>query len=1245
MKKVLFFLFLLLNMFQQSALKAQCTAVSVITQPTDQNDSIPGHAHFSITVAGTSPYNYYWYVNGTVVDSTINSASATNTYNTPPLAMADSNNTYYCVVTNCAGANTITSNTVHLLCIPVTISIQPLSQTFTAGNVVTISFSVTVNGTPPFTYQWYRNTNTLVKTTTDTIGHTSIYSFYANPVVYGMNGNTYHVVITNCRYGPLVGNCSQVTSNNALLTVGCPTMSAPTISGPWSGVCSQLPFALSTGTVAGASYLWSGPNGFTSTLQNPTTNIWIPGCEQYFTYSVSITVNGCTSLPGMTTVDIYAAPYVINPPANQTICSGETFSYIPLVDCSGQIVQHSYSYSGCITGTSSGYGSINDILINLSSAPCIVTCYLSAENGFCTGPTNIFNITVNPSPVITVNSSTICAGETATLTANGATSYTWSAGATSTGVNTATVSPTVTTTYTVTGTNSYGCTNTAVATVTVNPVPTVTVNSLTICSGQTATLTANGATSYMWSGGATSTGLNIATASPTVTTTYTVTGTNTCGSNTAIATVTVNPTPATPPCFISGNNMQGCITYLTLTTNNVPGASYLWTGPFLNSTTGQTVYATATGAVGFCTCNYSVSITVNGCTSLAGTNTQYINGMPVLTNNPTNQTICSGGTISYSPLVIGCLSGAGASHTHSNNSCITGASTGFGNINDILINTGSIPCTITYTVTPTINNCDANPVSFTVTVNPAPTVLVNSPTICSGQTATLTANGATSFTWSAGATSTGVNTATVSPIVTTSYTVTGTNTCGSNTAVAMVTVNPIPTVTVNSDTICSGEIASLIANGATTYSWSAGATSTGVNTANVSPTSNATYTVTGTSNGCSNTAASSVTVNPAPTVTVNSPSICFGQSAILIASGANSYTWSVGATPLNNDSAMASPNSTTTYTVTGTGINGCINNAIAAVTVNPTYSSTASASICQGDTYTFPDNTTATSATVHTSYISSVHSCDSTIVTTLTINPAFSSTVSASICQGDTYTFPDNTTATSATVHTSHLSSVNTCDSSIVTTLTIYPAYTSILHDSICAGQTYSWNGQHYTSPGVYTANNTTINGCDSVLTLNLSLNTINSNIIVSGDTLTATQSGAIYQWLDCEIGNLPIAGATNQSYIVTTNGQYALAINLGGCTDTSACVLFYSVGLNNRNTANTISISPNPFTSTTTITFSEEQKNTTVLISDILGNTIQQLTTNNQQLILDMSSLAKGIYFLQINNDKGTVNKKLIKQ
>ena len=160
---------------------------------------------------------------------------------------------------------------------------------------------------------------------------------------------------------------------------------------------------------------------------------------------------------------------------------------------------------------------------------------------------------------------------------------------------------------------------------------------------------------------------------------------------------------------------------------------------------------------------------------------------------------------------------------------------------------------------------------------------------------------------------------------------------------------------------------------------------------------------------------------------------------------------------------------------------------------------------------------------------------------------------------------------------------------------------------------------------------------------------------ICSGATVTFAilpVAGAVsYDW-GYTTSHLTGSSTTNSftATASTSTGAFVLTVRTfdGFCYSvyrSKSLVIMVCNGINEEEEAKDIIIAPNPTESTTTITFSEEQKNTTVLISDILGNTIQQLTTNNQQLILDMSSLAKGIYFLQINNDKGTVNKKLIKQ
>ncbi|MFN8237406.1 MAG: PKD domain-containing protein [Chitinophagales bacterium] len=358
------------------------------------------------------------------------------------------------------------------------------------------------------------------------------------------------------------------------------------------------------------------------------------------------------------------------------------------------------------------------------------------------------SIRVKVYPTVTVNSPAICAGSTATLTAGGAATYSWTGGLSGNPATTPVLNNT--TTYTVTGTTDR-CSKTAVATVTVNALPNVTVNSPTICSGKTAALTAGGATTYTWTGGLS--GNPATTPVLSNTTTYTVTGTTSGCSKTAVATVTVTPLPN-----VTVNSPAVC--------------------------SGQTA-----------------SLTANGATSYTWT-----------------------GGLSGNP-----------------------------------VTTPALSTTTTYTVTGTSSGCSKTAVA-TVTVSSALSVTVNAPVICAGTAATLTANGAATYTWTGGLSGNPATTPVLNS--TTTYTVTGNNGACSGTAIATVTVTPLPNITVNSPTICSGKTATLTAGGGTTYTWTGGLSGNPITTPVLNSTT--TYTVTGTSNSCSKTAIATVTVNSTP---------------------------------------------------------------------------------------------------------------------------------------------------------------------------------------------------------------------------------------------------------------------------------------------------------------------------------------------------------------------------------------------
>lgn len=269
-------------------------------------------------------------------------------------------------------------------------------------------------------------------------------------------------------------------------------------------------------------------------------------------------------------------------------------------------------------------------------------------------------------------------------------------------------------------------------------------------------------------------------------------------------------------------------------------------------------------------------------------------------------------------------------------------------------NTPSITVSPSVTTTYTVAvNTPTNVSSISISVNPTPIVAVNSGTICSGDNFTITPSGASTYTITGGL-------SIISPTINTTYDVIGTSSLGcvsSNTAVSSVTVNALPTITVNSGTLCIGSTFTIMPSGASTYTYSSGSSV-------VSPTINSTYEVTGTSSlGCvsSNTAISSVTINTViPTITVNSGAICNGSTFTITPSGASTYTYSGG-------SSVVSPTTNATYNVTGTSSLGCVssNTAVSTVTVNalPTIGAATTLSlICVGETV----NLNATGATTYT---------------------------------------------------------------------------------------------------------------------------------------------------------------------------------------------------------------------------------------------------------------------------------------
>jgi hypothetical protein len=427
----------------------------------------------------------------------------------------------------------------------------------------------------------------------------------------------------------------------------------------------------------------------------------------------------------------------------------------------------------------------------------------------------------------------------------------------------------------------------------------------------------------------------------------------------------------------------------------------------------------------------------------------------------------------------------------------------------------------------------------TVTVNALPNVNAgNNAAICIGQSTTLTATGATTYTWDNGVT----NGVSFTPNATNTYTVIGVdvNGCINNDNV-LVTVNALPNVSAgNNQTVCLNTPVVLSGSGANTYTWNNSVT----NNTPFTPAATNNYIVTGTDvNGCVNTDTVTVTVLPLPNVNAGQDyGICIGLGTTLTGTGASTYQWNNNVT----NGVNFFPNTTQTYTVIGTGANGCSAQDSVVVTVNtvPTLSLTNGGTACANGTVSLNATTTNAfggfwSATNGNGIISPNVSNNSVVYEAGANDPA-----------SVTMTYV----------------AFNQCGSSTSTTsigILPLPSVNAGLDQNACTGVNTTlvatgsgsvvWNNgvlnnvPFATIGGVstYVATATGANGCtntDTVIVTGLALPQVNAGqdqTICSGEFVTLTATGAItYTWNNNIIDGVPFAPASTTSYTVTGIGQ-----------------------------------------------------------------------------------------------------------
>ncbi len=233
--------------------------------------------------------------------------------------------------------------------------------------------------------------------------------------------------------------------------------------------------------------------------------------------------------------------------------------------------------------------------------------------------------------------------------------------------------------------------------------------------------------------------------------------------------------------------------------------------------------------------------------------------------------------------------------------------------------------------------------------------------------------------------------------------------------------------------------------------------------------------------GCDSVVTTILTVNLTFDIS-NEPVICQGE------------TYSEGTSDYN-----ASGNYTDNYLT----VNGCDSIITTILTVNPVAVVTNSISICEGETYTEGTSIYNTNGTYTDEYLT-VNGCDSTVTTILTVNPEFTATNSITICEGETYSEGTSDYSTSGTYTDDYLS-INGCDSTITTLLTVNPILSVTNSVSICQGDVYEEGASDYMTTGSYQDVYTSVQGCDSIVTTELTVNPVyastNQVAICDGET------------------------------------------------------------------------------------------------------------------------------------------------
>jgi hypothetical protein len=714
------------------------------------------------------------------------------------------------------------------------------------------------------------------------------------------------------------------------------------------------------------------------------------------------------------------------------------------------------------------------------------------------------------------------------------------------------------------------------------PTNTTPVANLTICSGNTTTLTVSGVGTISWytaSTGGTylASGVSYTTPVLSTSTTYFVQDSNCLASPRIAITVNINTTPTILFTLPSNRCDAGTVSleasasagtinwYDALTGGILVGTGTTFTTPSISSTT-----------------TYFVDVVNNGCTSSPRQSVvATIYNTPTITS-ATPATRCGSGSVT-----LGATTSAGVINWYD---ALTGGN---------LVGTGtslttSISSTTTYYVDATVATCSSSPrVAIIATVNPIPTITSTSPaSVCDAGSVTLNATASAGtinwFSALTGGTSIAAGTSYTTPSisVTTTYYVAATSlgcTSSPRTGVT-VTVNTTPTITGTTPASrCDAGTLSLGATASTgTINWydalsGGNLVGTGVSFSTPSISTTTSYFLEVTNFGCTSSPRTEIiaTVNATPTITGTTPaSRCDAGTLTLIAStSAGTISWYdalTGGNLVGTGTSFTTPNlsATTSYFVESTD-NACTSSprieVIATVNTTPTITGTTPATRCDAGILTL-----------------------GAIASAGTISWYDALTAGTLVGSGPSFTTPSLSTSTTYFVEVSNAG----CSS----------------------------------SPRIAVLAGVTI---------------IDNTVTAGTSSLTSNQVGASYQWLNCSTGNSVIAGATSQTYSPTVSGTYAVMIGLNSCIDTSVCTAIVIIGVEEYVNSSLL-IYPNPTSGKVYVTSAPKGE---YKVINELGQSVHAFTLESDgDIEFSLESFNNGVYYLiGIQNNKIIRNKIII--